>query len=70
MFAGLFGLSDAEKKQFKKKQEKALRKVKHGIQMDEENKELFRDHRDLGIILTTPERKPGSISCPWSLALK
>jgi hypothetical protein len=62
MFAGLFGLLDAEKKKFKKSQEKALRKVEHGIQIDDENKELLREHRDLGIILTTPERKPGELS--------
>jgi hypothetical protein len=61
MFAGLFGLSDSEKKKFKKSQEKALRKVKHAIQINEENKELLREHRDLGIILTTPERKPAVI---------
>jgi hypothetical protein len=61
MFAGLFGLADSEKKKFKRSQEKALRKVKHGIQINEENKELLREHRDLGIILTTPERKPAVI---------
>jgi hypothetical protein len=61
MFAGLFGLSDSDKKKFKKSQVKALRKVKHGIQIIEENKELLHEHRDLGIVLTTPERKPAVI---------
>ena len=62
MFAGLFGLANSEKKKFKRSQEKALRKVKHAIQINEENKELLREHRgDLGIILTMPERKPAVI---------
>jgi hypothetical protein len=61
MFAGLFGLSDAEKKKFKRTQERALRKVKHGIQIEEENKKLLWEHRDKGIILTAPERKPGVV---------
>jgi hypothetical protein len=61
MFAWLFGLSDSEKKKFKKNQEKALRKAKHGIQINEENKELLREHRDPGAILTAPERKPGVV---------
>jgi hypothetical protein len=35
--------------------------VKHGIQINEENKELLCEHEDLGIVLTTPERKPAVI---------
>jgi hypothetical protein len=59
MFAGLFGLTDAEKKmKFVRKQERDLRKIRQKVQIQEKNKELLHASRDKGIIQTPPERKP------------
>jgi hypothetical protein len=58
MFAGLFGLNDAEKKKFVRKQERDLRKIQQKVQIQEKNKELLHESRDKGTIQTPPERKP------------
>ena len=39
MFAGLFGLNDAEKKKFVRKQERDLRKIRQKVQIQEKNKD-------------------------------
>jgi hypothetical protein len=58
MFAGLFGLIDAEKKKFVRKQEKDLRKIQQKVQIQEKNKELLHASCNKEIIQTPPEQKP------------
>jgi len=54
MFAGLFGVNDAEKKKFVRKQERNLRKIRQKVQIQEKNKELLHESRDKGMIQTPP----------------
>jgi hypothetical protein len=52
MFAGLFGLTDAEKKKFVRKQERDLQKIQQKVQIQEKNKELLHVSLDKGNIQT------------------
>jgi hypothetical protein len=50
MFAGLFGLNDAEKRKFVRKQERGLQKIGQKVQIQEKNKELLHESCDKGMI--------------------
>jgi hypothetical protein len=61
MFAGLFGLSNKEKAQFRRDQAKYLRKQKNLVVIHEKNEELLTGKGDMSILQTIPKRKPAII---------